>query len=417
MDSLIEYCKQKKYFPSNLLYKLLNDGNMEHIETLIDNYSYSDINYCDILDYNKVIMNACKSENGELFDYIIRLIGIRVVNFETFQSLLIHKNAYISDFLRISCENYDTYDTIIEICDYDKIDLLDIATEKFRHRKINYKEIISRGPYSDNLDFVKYLHEKYLDQHINCDDIFDCYTMKENIFYSVCKSSNIDIINYIYNKYDFEDDMYTNFHFEMNPLEYNLNFGNYECVEHIIQLFPKMNFDYINVCLFKLCHNKYSSIDIFEYMVNKYGNRLDFYKKYSNYGMCGNSLTIACKYGNIENVKYILDNHPNKDIDKYFHEMLMNSCQSGNIELIDYLYNRFPQIATSLSNNDHLCEIFNNINLKVAKFLVTNFPEIYLEKFIKYINEIPFFKGNKKVHKWTINACIMSERKIKCTNF
>ena len=414
MYDVIEYCRQKNFFPSNLLYELLKDGNFEHVKNLINLFSHPDINYYDILDYDKVIKNTFLSNNNELIDYIIKLIGIKIVKFDTFQLICGNENIYLTDFLKISCKNYNIYDTIDIICKYGRINLLDIVM--INYHDIDYNLITKDTYISDNLDFVKHLHEKYLDNNINFHKIRNTHVMM-NILYNVCFSSNIEIIDYIYNKFNSIDDAYMDLYIYENPLKHHLLNGNNELVNHIIHLFNITNFDYINSCLCAICDNNYSCKCKLKNIINMYGNRLDFYKYY-NFISDVNALTNACKNGNIKYVKYILINYPCEDIDKYFDDILYYSCVSNNIELISYLHDKYPKIAESLKNNDYLIKIIKIINLEVAKFLVNNFPEINLEEFISYINNIKiYYVKNKNVIKWIRNGCKMPERKIKCAYF
>ena len=404
MDNLLDYCRQKKFFPNTIFYDSLRENQIENIKCIIDKFSYPGIIYKDILDYDKVIITVHKSKNYELIDYIIELFGIHYIKILTFQKLLTkYDSKYLEHFLKLA-DDYNVYDTIEMICEYAKVNLLDIAMEKYK-KKIIYNDILLHDIYiSDDLNFVKYLHEKYLDNHC---EIINKWN-KIFIFGNVCRSNNIDIINYIFNKFNYHN-IYIKFKTKYNPLLFHTYHDNVNIVDHIIKLIPNMNFDYINQCLLH-CYGKKQ---ILNYLENNYGNNIDFYKYYDY----DNALTISCRYNKIEYVKYILDNHLCKDINKYFYKILMNSCQSGNIELIDYLYNRFPQMAQSLSDNDNLETIFKNIDLSVAKFLVNNFPEINLKKFVEYIKKNPYRYTKNDVINWINDGCKMPERKIKSANF
>ena len=412
MDNLIEFCKQQKIFPSSLLYDLLSSGQLEHVKSLLNIFSYPNIDYDDIIDYDKVIINSHKSENYELIDYVINIFGIKPIEFDTIEILFSNESKYLVNFFNISYYNYDKFKIIHLVCKYAKIDFLDILMKKIENNG-EYLELFQfeNGLYTSNdFDFVKYLHETYTEKYIRL-------SFSYIIFYYACQSSNIDIINYLYEKYNFNE-IVSNLDIYHNPLENYARMSNIKCIDHIIQLIPNINFKLINNCLLICMTDKYKYQELFEYLMNKFGDNFNFYHYYtiSDDDEKQSALTIACRYGQIEYVKYILDNYPHEKDYNFYYEITFKACISGNIELIDYLYNKFTEISELFKKYEFLKHIiFAKTNLDTMKFIMSKFSENDLRFHINYFKRVNI--ANNKIVDWIRDGCKMPERKIKCADF
>ena len=406
MDNLIEFCKQQKIFPSSLLYDLLSSGQLEHVKSLLNIFSYPNIDYDDIIDYDKVIINSHKSENYELIDYVINIFGIKPIEFDTIEILFSNESKYLVDFFNISYDNYDKFKIIHLVCKYAKMDLFNILIKKIITVD-EYLELFQfeNGLYTSNdMDFIKYLDETYTEK---------CMEPKI-IFYYACQSSNIDIINYFYDKYNLNQ---VDYDIYFNPLENYARLSNIKCLDYIIQLIPNINFDCVIGCLLICMTDKYRYQELFEYLMNKFRNRFNFYVyEYYVKEEKQSALTLACRYGQIEYVKYILDNYPHEGDYTFYRYITFESCMSGNNELIDYLYNKFSKIEEIFKNCEFLENvIFNKINLDTMKFIISKFSENDLRFLINYFEKVNI--TNNKIVDWIRDGCKMPERKIKCADF
>ncbi len=167
---------------------------------------------------------------------------------------------------------------------------------------------------------------------------------------SACEHNKITVLNYLIGK---GADMFS------QCLEFACNYNNFEMVKLLLD-HEKTEFDR---GLFASCKN--GNMEIFKLFFKiKIGNKIKTYSSKTK----GDAACIACQYGHINIVKYLID----QDV-KIFTRLFNTACYYGHFELVNMLYSENVNLETGLENACHKEDNEKIINFIIDKGVITDY--------------------------------------------
>lgn len=162
---------------------------------------------------------------------------------------------------------------------------------------------------------------------------------------SACEANTISVLDFFIEK---GADMFG------NCLELACGHNNYEMVKLLLAN-EKNDFDRGMIAS---CKN--GNMEIFKLFF-----KINLNKKIKTYSSKtkGDAACIACQYGHIDIVKYLID----QDV-KVFTKLFNISCLYGHFELVKYLYSSFPEKVNIDTGLENACQKEDNVN--IIDFLV-----------------------------------------------
>ena len=338
---LLEYFLKYDTFKKSIMYGTTN--NLEIFKYMMNNFS-NDINFDK--DINFVLENLSKSfyeKNYEITNYILEnnLIITENNNFnnDNLDWLFYCDDVNVFDSFRkiyepSEIQYIDGFVTSLEEKNYIIVDhillnkLLQVNCKEFRNKLKIILELLSKNSSRKTFELFCKLYEQgdYIDKiHYHCITLF-------------CQNKNTELIKYLcdvtieyYYYYDtFEEISYINKIFCLS-----CKHNNIEIMEYIMEKYKKhININIVNNDAFSLaCYN--GNTEIVKLLFKNYENiNINAKNNYAFYGACIN--------GHIDIVKLFMKN--NKQNIEFSNIVFIYCCFKGHIDVVKYLCELYPNI-------------------------------------------------------------------------
>jgi len=220
-----------------------------------------------------------------------------------------------------------------------------------------------------------YLHiVKYLFDIIN-EDIYKLFSPDKFLilFQESCKSNNINLVKYIFEKCP-NIDISLNDETAFFNAAMRSQSKNFEIINYLLEKKPDIDFlvndQLLFIGLFKNIHNKYHTI---KYLMELRPN-LNY--DYQNY------FKISVDFGYLDLIKFLLEKKPDIDISFDNEYAFRTSCMNNDLDIVKYLLEKKPDINIGVYGNESFFDICMNYDRgsekseEIIQLLLTMKPDI-----------------------------------------